>query len=101
VGRGVSGKQLLSTPRKLSLELGGKSPFIIFEDVGSRRGCGMSVGLIWLNQGQVFCSGSRLADAESIARDGPAAGSRMHLRVGRAARQSDQISARIVARVQA
>jgi aldehyde dehydrogenase (NAD+) len=53
--------------KKLSLELGGKSPFIVFEDADLDSAVEGLVDGIWLNQGQVCCAGSRLLMQESIA----------------------------------
>lgn len=52
--------------KKLSLELGGKSPFIVFEDADLDGAVEGLVDSIWLNQGQVCCAGSRLLVQESI-----------------------------------
>lgn len=52
---------------KLSLELGGKSPFIVFEDADIDSAVEGVVDAIWFNQGQVCCAGSRLLVQESIA----------------------------------
>jgi aldehyde dehydrogenase (NAD+) len=52
--------------KKLSLELGGKSPFIIFEDADLDSAVEGLVDGIWFNQGQVCCAGSRLLMQESI-----------------------------------
>jgi len=54
--------------KKLSLELGGKSPFIIFEDADLDSAVEGLVDGIWFNQGQVCCAGSRLLMQESIAK---------------------------------
>jgi aldehyde dehydrogenase (NAD+) len=51
----------------VSLELGGKSPFIIFEDADLDSAVEGLVDGIWFNQGQVCCAGSRLLMQESIA----------------------------------
>jgi aldehyde dehydrogenase (NAD+) len=56
-----------STHKKLSLELGGKSPFIIFEDTDLDSAVEGLVDAIWFNQGQVCCAGSRLLIQEGIA----------------------------------
>jgi aldehyde dehydrogenase (NAD+) len=56
-----------ATHKKLSLELGGKSPFIIFEDADLDGAVEGLVDGIWFNQGQVCCAGSRLLMQESIA----------------------------------
>jgi aldehyde dehydrogenase (NAD+) len=53
--------------KKLSLELGGKSPFIVFEDADLDSAVEGLVDGIWFNQGQVCCAGSRLLMQESIA----------------------------------
>jgi aldehyde dehydrogenase (NAD+) len=53
--------------KELSLELGGKSPFIIFEDADLDSAVEGLVDGIWLNQGQVCCAGSRLLMQESVA----------------------------------
>ncbi|KAB0332307.1 aldehyde dehydrogenase family protein [Janthinobacterium sp. PLB04] len=52
--------------KKLSLELGGKSPFIVFEDADLDGAVEGLVDSIWFNQGQVCCAGSRLLVQESI-----------------------------------
>lgn len=53
--------------KKLSLELGGKSPFIVFEDADIDSAIEGLVDAIWFNQGQVCCAGSRLLVQESIS----------------------------------
>ncbi len=53
--------------KKLSLELGGKSPFIVFEDADLDGAVEGIVDAIWFNQGQVCCAGSRLLVQEGIA----------------------------------
>ncbi|MHB8751842.1 MAG: aldehyde dehydrogenase family protein, partial [Aggregatilineales bacterium] len=53
--------------KKLSLELGGKSPFIVFDDADLDSAVEGVVDAIWFNQGQVCCAGSRLIVQESIA----------------------------------
>ncbi|MFP4321369.1 MAG: aldehyde dehydrogenase family protein [Anaerolineales bacterium] len=55
------------TGKKLSLELGGKSPFVVFEDADQEAAIEGLVDAIWFNQGQVCCAGSRLLVQESIA----------------------------------
>ncbi|WP_368858624.1 aldehyde dehydrogenase family protein [Janthinobacterium sp. FW305-128] len=52
--------------KKLSLELGGKSPFIVFEDADLDGAVEGLVDSIWFNQGQVCCAGSRLLVQESV-----------------------------------
>ncbi len=53
--------------KKLSLELGGKSPFIVFDDADLDSVVEGVVDAIWFNQGQVCCAGSRLLVQESVA----------------------------------
>jgi aldehyde dehydrogenase (NAD+) len=66
VGRAIRAATAMSSKR-LSLELGGKSPFIVFEDADLDSTVEGLVDGIWLNQGQVCCAGSRLLMQESIA----------------------------------
>ncbi len=51
----------------LSLELGGKSPFVVFDDADLDSVVEGVVDAIWFNQGQVCCAGSRLLVQEGIA----------------------------------
>jgi aldehyde dehydrogenase (NAD+) len=53
--------------KKLTLELGGKSPFIVFADADLDAAVEGAVDAIWFNQGQVCCAGSRLLVQESVA----------------------------------
>jgi aldehyde dehydrogenase (NAD+) len=53
--------------KKISLELGGKSAFIVFEDADLDSAVEGLVDGIWFNQGQVCCAGSRLLVQESVA----------------------------------
>ena len=55
--------------KALTLELGGKSPFIVFADADLDSAVEGVVDAIWFNQGQVCCAGSRLLVQESIAQD--------------------------------
>ncbi|MDH5475965.1 MAG: aldehyde dehydrogenase family protein, partial [Cyclobacteriaceae bacterium] len=66
VGR-IIRKATAGTGKKLSLELGGKSPFIVFEDADLDSAVEGVVDAIWFNQGQVCCAGSRLLVQENIA----------------------------------
>ena len=66
VGRAIR-KATAGTGKKLSLELGGKSPFIVFEDADLDSAVEGVVDAIWFNQGQVCCAGSRLLVAEGVA----------------------------------
>jgi aldehyde dehydrogenase (NAD+) len=53
--------------KALSLELGGKSPYIVFDDADLDSAVEGLVDAIWFNQGQVCCAGSRLLVQEGIA----------------------------------
>ncbi|AHG66025.1 aldehyde dehydrogenase family protein [Advenella mimigardefordensis] len=66
VGRLIR-SQTAGSGKGLTLELGGKSPFIIFDDADIDSAIEGIVDAIWFNQGQVCCAGSRLLVQESIA----------------------------------
>jgi len=53
--------------KRLSLELGGKSPFLVFDDADLDSVVEGVVDAIWFNQGQVCCAGSRLLVQEGVA----------------------------------
>src|SRR5688572_1001739 len=53
--------------KRLSLELGGKSPFIVFPDADLDSVVEGVVDAIWFNQGQVCCAGSRILVQEGVA----------------------------------
>ncbi|KNG93365.1 aldehyde dehydrogenase family protein [Pseudaestuariivita atlantica] len=55
--------------KALTLELGGKSPYIVFEDADLDSAVEGLVDAIWFNQGQVCCAGSRLLVQEGVADD--------------------------------
>ncbi len=55
--------------KALTLELGGKSPYIVFDDADIDSAIEGLVDAIWFNQGQVCCAGSRLLLHEGIAAD--------------------------------
>ncbi len=55
------------TGKKLSLELGGKSPFLVFDDADLDGAVEGVVDAIWFNQGEVCCAGSRLLVQEGVA----------------------------------
>jgi aldehyde dehydrogenase (NAD+) len=60
-------RETAGTGKKLSLELGGKSPFIVFDDADFDGAIEGIVDAIWFNQGEVCCAGSRLLLQESIS----------------------------------
>ncbi len=100
VGRAIR-KATAQSHKRLSLELGGKSPFIIFEDADLDSAVEGLVDGIWLNQGQVCCAGSRLLMQESVAETliGKVRERMSTLRVGPPLDKAIDIGA-IVARVQ-
>jgi aldehyde dehydrogenase (NAD+) len=65
VGKKIA-KALASTNKKLTLELGGKSPHIIFDDASIDQAIEGIIQGIYFNQGEVCCAGSRLLVQESI-----------------------------------
>lgn len=65
VGRKIR-TQTAGSGKHLTLELGGKSPFIVFEDADLDSAIEGVVDAIWFNQGQVCCAGSRLLIQEGI-----------------------------------
>jgi aldehyde dehydrogenase (NAD+) len=66
VGR-IIRKATANSAKKLSLELGGKSPFVVFDDADLDSAVEGLVDAIWFNQGQVCCAGSRLLVQERVA----------------------------------
>ncbi len=52
--------------KKISLELGGKSPFVVFDDADLDSVVEGVVDAIWFNQGQVCCAGSRILAQEGV-----------------------------------
>ena len=66
VGR-IIRKQTAGSGKKLSLELGGKSPFIVFDDADMDAAVEGVVDAVWFNQGQVCCAGTRLLMQEGVA----------------------------------
>jgi aldehyde dehydrogenase (NAD+) len=55
------------TGKSLTLELGGKSPFLVMDDADLDAAVEGLIDAIWFNQGQVCCAGSRLLLEEGIA----------------------------------
>ena len=66
VGR-IIRRQTAGSGKRLSLELGGKSPFVVFDDADLDSVVEGVVDAIWFNQGQVCCAGSRLLVQEDVA----------------------------------
>ncbi|MEM9975799.1 MAG: aldehyde dehydrogenase family protein, partial [Pseudomonadota bacterium] len=66
VGRAIR-RATAGSGKALTLELGGKSPYIVFDDADLDSAIEGLVDAIWFNQGQVCCAGSRLLVQEGIA----------------------------------
>ncbi|WP_425416466.1 aldehyde dehydrogenase family protein [Oricola indica] len=66
VGR-ILRRQTAGSGKKFSLELGGKSPFIVFDNADIDAAVEGVVDAIWFNQGEVCCAGSRAIVQEGIA----------------------------------
>ena len=66
VGR-IIRERTAGSGKKLTLELGGKSPFVVFDDADLDSAVEGLVDAIWFNQGQVCCAGSRLLVQEGVA----------------------------------
>jgi aldehyde dehydrogenase (NAD+) len=66
VGRLIR-ERTAGTGKSLTLELGGKSPFIVFDDADIDGAVEGVVDAIWFNQGQVCCAGSRILVQEGAA----------------------------------
>jgi aldehyde dehydrogenase (NAD+) len=68
VGR-IIRKGTAGSGKHLTMELGGKSPFIVFDNADLDSAIEGVVNGIWFNEGQVCCAGSRLLVQESIHDD--------------------------------
>lgn len=66
VGRAIMRGSANSNLKTMSLELGGKSPFIIFEDANLENAVNALVLTIFYNQGQTCTAGSRLLVQKSV-----------------------------------
>lgn len=68
VGREIR-RATAGTGKALTLELGGKSPFLVFADADLDAAVEGVVDAIWFNQGEVCCAGSRILVAEAVAEE--------------------------------
>ncbi|WP_425044452.1 aldehyde dehydrogenase family protein [Primorskyibacter sp. S87] len=66
VGRRIR-QSTAGSGKALTLELGGKSAYVVFDDADIDSAIEGLVDAIWFNQGQVCCAGSRLLVQEGIA----------------------------------
>ena len=63
----IIARSIANTDKKLTLELGGKSAHIIYEDAAIDQAVEGVINGIFFNQGHVCCAGSRLLLEESIS----------------------------------
>jgi aldehyde dehydrogenase (NAD+) len=68
VGKAIR-RSTAGTTKRISLELGGKSAFIVFDDAPLDQTIEGIVSAIYFNAGHVCCAGSRLLVQESIAEE--------------------------------
>ncbi|NBC95607.1 MAG: aldehyde dehydrogenase family protein [Deinococcus-Thermus bacterium] len=66
VGREIR-RATAGSGKALTLELGGKSPYVVFDDADLDSAVEGLVDAIWFNAGQVCCAGSRLLVQEGVA----------------------------------
>lgn len=66
VGKSLT-RSAAETMKKLSLELGGKSPNIVFADANIEKALPYAIKAVFTNAGQLCTSGTRLVIEESIA----------------------------------
>lgn len=59
VGRLIMESAAKSNLKRVSLELGGKSPLVVFDDVDVKEAAEIAYGAIFMNHGQNCCAGSR------------------------------------------
>lgn len=70
-GSTVTGNRIVKSAglKKFSMELGGKSPFVIFEDADLERALDAAVFMIFSNNGERCTAGSRILVEQSIYKD--------------------------------
>lgn len=70
-GSTATGNRIVKTAglKKFSMELGGKSPFVIFEDADLERALDAAVFMIFSNNGERCTAGSRILVQQSIYAD--------------------------------
>jgi aldehyde dehydrogenase (NAD+) len=66
VGRKIL-RQIAGTPKKATMELGGKGANVVFADAALDQAVEGTINGIFFNQGHVCCAGSRLLVEESVA----------------------------------
>ncbi len=70
-GSTATGNRIVQTAglKKFSMELGGKSPFVVFEDAALERAMDAAVFMIFSNNGERCTAGSRILVQQSIYAD--------------------------------
>jgi len=70
-GSTVTGNRIVQNAglKKFSMELGGKSPFVVFEDADPARALDAAIFMIFSNSGERCTAGSRILVQQSIYRD--------------------------------
>jgi 5-carboxymethyl-2-hydroxymuconic-semialdehyde dehydrogenase len=70
-GSTVTGNRIVRSAglKKFSMELGGKSPFVVFEDAHPERALDAALFMIFSNNGERCTAGSRILVQKSIYRD--------------------------------
>jgi 5-carboxymethyl-2-hydroxymuconic-semialdehyde dehydrogenase len=70
-GSTVTGNRIVKSAglKKFSMELGGKSPFVIFEDAHPERALDAAIFMIYSNNGERCTAGSRILVQKSIYKD--------------------------------
>ena len=70
-GSTVTGNRIVRTAglKKFSMELGGKSPFVVFEDADLPRALDAALFMIFSNNGERCTAGSRILVQQSIYKD--------------------------------
>ena len=70
-GSTVTGNRIVQNAglKKFSMELGGKSPFVVFEDADQARALDAAIFMIFSNSGERCTAGSRILVQQSIYRE--------------------------------
>ncbi len=65
----IIGRAAMETMKRISLELGGKSPVLVLEDANLDQAAAGAAGAIFFNHGQVCTAGSRILVADAVHDD--------------------------------
>ncbi|RMF13846.1 MAG: aldehyde dehydrogenase family protein [Alphaproteobacteria bacterium] len=65
----IIGRAAMETMKRISLELGGKSPVLVLEDADLDQAAARAAGAIFFNHGQVCTAGSRVLVADAVHDD--------------------------------